>query len=54
MLRRLVSKFLGSSGRTSPTHGTPPHGTATHGHSSPKAAAAKTAAKEVKKAVNKH
>ncbi len=55
MLKRLLSKFMGGSRGHSRTAGTTPtHGTPGHTHQSPKAAAAKTAAREVKKAVNKH
>jgi hypothetical protein len=51
MLRRLVSKLLGSRGHSRTTT-TPPHGTPTRG-GSPKAAAARKAVKEVSKAVRK-
>ena len=53
MLKKLVSKVLKGANGHRPA-GTPPtHGTATHGHQSPKAAAAKTAVREVSKAMKK-
>ena len=54
MLKKIASRLLrGSGGRRRAPGNTPPHGAPGHGHQSPKAAAAKTAAREVKKAVNK-